>query len=117
MEVGLAVQTALSRLTEDQRETVVLKIYEGFKFEEMAEILGAGVDNQVAPLHRPRPAQGFPVSDSITGCGMSCSSIDIKDYFFGELPAQDRRTLELHLASCPNCQEELDASISRKMPC
>ncbi len=39
---------------------------------------------------------------------MSCS-FDVKDYFFGELSPQDRRTVDLHLASCPKCQEELDA--------
>lgn len=36
---ALAVTAALGRLSEDQREAVVLKIYQGFKFEEMAEIL------------------------------------------------------------------------------
>ena len=39
---------------------------------------------------------------------MSCL-FDIKDYFFGELSPQDRRTVDLHLPSCPKCQEELDA--------
>jgi RNA polymerase sigma-70 factor (ECF subfamily) len=39
MELSLAVERALSKLSPDQREAVVLKIYQGFKFEEMAEIL------------------------------------------------------------------------------
>jgi len=39
VEVSLAVESALSRLPEEQREAVVLKIYEGFKFDEIAEIL------------------------------------------------------------------------------
>ena len=39
VELSLAVASALDRLTVDQREAVVLKIYQGFKFEEMAEIL------------------------------------------------------------------------------
>jgi RNA polymerase sigma-70 factor (ECF subfamily) len=39
VEVGLAVRAALERLTPEQREAVVLKVYEGFKFEEIAEIL------------------------------------------------------------------------------
>ena len=43
VEVSLAVQSALARLSEDQREAVVLKIYQGFKFEEMAEILSCPV--------------------------------------------------------------------------
>lgn len=40
---------------------------------------------------------------------MSCSPFDLKDYFFGELPPRDRRTVDLHMASCPKCQEEIDA--------
>jgi RNA polymerase sigma-70 factor, ECF subfamily len=39
IELSLAVASALDRLSPDQREAVVLKIYQGFKFEEMAEIL------------------------------------------------------------------------------
>ncbi len=39
METSLAVRSALDRLTPDQREAVILKVYEGFKFEEIAEIL------------------------------------------------------------------------------
>ena len=39
IETSLAVERALSRLSPEQREAIVLKIYEGFKFEEMAEIL------------------------------------------------------------------------------
>ena len=39
METSLAVESALRRLSADQREAVLLKVYQGFKFEEMAEIL------------------------------------------------------------------------------
>ena len=39
VETALAVRTALTHLSPEQREAVVLKIYEGFKFEEMAQIL------------------------------------------------------------------------------
>ncbi len=42
-ELSLAVESALKRLSEDQREAVLLKVYQGFKFEEMAEILGCPV--------------------------------------------------------------------------
>ena len=43
LELALAVQRALTRLSEDQREAIVLKVYQGFKFEEMAEVLGCPV--------------------------------------------------------------------------
>jgi RNA polymerase sigma-70 factor (ECF subfamily) len=39
VEVSLAVEAALARLSPEQREAVVLKVYEGFKFEEIAQIL------------------------------------------------------------------------------
>ena len=42
-ETALAVAAALERLPEEQREAVVLKIYEGFKFEEIASILDCPV--------------------------------------------------------------------------
>jgi anti-sigma factor RsiW len=40
---------------------------------------------------------------------MSCSPFDLRDYLFGELPASDRRTVDLHLADCTRCREELDS--------
>jgi len=43
IELSLAVAGALDRLSADQREAVVLKVYQGFKFEEMAEILSCPV--------------------------------------------------------------------------
>ena len=39
IEVALAVESALGRLSAEQREAVVLKVYEGFKFDEIAAIL------------------------------------------------------------------------------
>jgi RNA polymerase sigma-70 factor (ECF subfamily) len=39
VEVTLAVEAALARLSAEQREAVVLKVYEGFKFDEIAQIL------------------------------------------------------------------------------
>ena len=51
MELTLAVQGALARLSEDQREAVLLKIYQGFKFEEMAEILDCPVSTIKSRLY------------------------------------------------------------------
>lgn len=39
VEVTLAVESALKRISPEQREAVVLKVYEGFKFDEIAAIL------------------------------------------------------------------------------
>jgi RNA polymerase sigma-70 factor (ECF subfamily) len=51
MELNLAVESALGRLSPDQREAVVLKIYQGFKFEEMAEILACPVSTVKSRLY------------------------------------------------------------------
>jgi len=51
MELSLAVASALERLSADQREAVVLKIYQGFKFEEMAEILSCPVSTIKSRLY------------------------------------------------------------------
>ena len=51
METRLAVERALEALSADQREAVVLKIYQGFKFEEMAEILDCPVSTVKSRLY------------------------------------------------------------------
>jgi len=51
IELSLAVESALKRLSEDQREAVLLKVYQGFKFEEMAEILDCPVSTVKSRLY------------------------------------------------------------------
>ena len=51
VELTLAVAAALERLSPDQREAVVLKIYQGFKFEEMAVILCCPVSTVKSRLY------------------------------------------------------------------
>jgi RNA polymerase sigma-70 factor (ECF subfamily) len=51
LEMTLAVTAALARLSSDQREAVVLKVYEGFKFDEMAEILECPVSTVKSRLY------------------------------------------------------------------
>ena len=40
---------------------------------------------------------------------MSCSPFDLRDYFFGELPEESRRQVDLHTKSCAACREELNS--------
>lgn len=51
VELRLAVEGALGRLSREQREAVVLKIYQGFKFEEMAQILDCPVSTVKSRLY------------------------------------------------------------------
>jgi RNA polymerase sigma-70 factor (ECF subfamily) len=50
-ELAIAVAGALARLTPEQREAVVLKIYQGFRFEEMALILECPVSTVKSRLY------------------------------------------------------------------
>ena len=87
IELSLAVASALDRLSPDQREAVVLKIYQGFKFEEMADILSLpGFHRQIPSVHRHRTAQSRAGSHRNTRRIMSCSPFDLNDYFLKELP-------------------------------
>jgi RNA polymerase sigma-70 factor (ECF subfamily) len=51
IELSLAVESALARLSADQREAVLLKIYQGFKFEEMAVVLSCPVSTVKSRLY------------------------------------------------------------------
>jgi RNA polymerase sigma-70 factor, ECF subfamily len=51
MELSIAVESALKRLSAEQREAVLLKVYQGFKFEEMAEILDCPVSTVKSRLY------------------------------------------------------------------
>ena len=51
IELSMTVAGALGRLSAEQREAVVLKIYQGFKFEEMAEILECPVSTVKSRLY------------------------------------------------------------------
>jgi RNA polymerase sigma-70 factor, ECF subfamily len=51
LELSLAVDSALQRLSDDQREAVLLKVYQGFKFDEMAEILECPVSTVKSRLY------------------------------------------------------------------
>ena len=51
MELSLSVASALDRLSPEQREAVVLKIYQGFKFDEMAVVLECPVSTVKSRLY------------------------------------------------------------------
>jgi RNA polymerase sigma-70 factor, ECF subfamily len=50
-ELALAVEAALARLPAEQKEAVILKVYQGFKFEEMADILECPVSTVKSRLY------------------------------------------------------------------
>jgi len=38
-----------------------------------------------------------------------CSPFDLRDYFFGELDAEQKQTVERHVDACVSCRDELSA--------
>lgn len=50
-ELGLVLEQALAALPSRQREVVLLKVYHGFKFEEIAEILGCPASTAKSRLY------------------------------------------------------------------
>ena len=51
IENRLAVEKALGELPEDQREVVVLKVFQGLKFDEIAAVQGAPVSTVKSRLY------------------------------------------------------------------
>src|SRR5581483_1964861 len=64
VENRLAVEKALRQLPEDQREVVILKVFQNLKFEEIAAIQGAPVSTVKSRLY-----MGFEKLRSILGEG------------------------------------------------
>jgi RNA polymerase sigma-70 factor (ECF subfamily) len=55
-ELRAAIEAALNDLTPEQREAFVLKHVDGHSYEDMAQLLGAGVDALKMRVHRARDA-------------------------------------------------------------
>ena len=55
-ELSAQLASALARLTPEQREAFVLKFVDGRTYEEMAGLLGTGVDALKMRVHRAREA-------------------------------------------------------------
>jgi RNA polymerase sigma-70 factor (ECF subfamily) len=55
-ELAQALESALGRLTAEQREAFIMKHVDGRSYEEMAEVLGTGVDALKMRVYRAREA-------------------------------------------------------------
>ena len=120
IELSLAVESALKVLNEDQREAVLLKVYQGFKFDEMAEILEIPVSTVKSRLYtaldllRLRWLRRYFVKvewsrspEGIMSCKLEDRRPDWKSYALGESDAHARQVAEAHVAGCSECQDEL----------
>ena len=105
VELGLAVATALERLSPEQREAVVLKNLSGFQIRRNGrDFVVSGLHGQIPFVYRSRTFEGGSGSgssfDSTRGRIMSCSPFDLNDYFLQELPDPQQRQVEAHVKKC-----------------
>ena len=62
-ELGAAIEAALNDLTPEQREAFVMKHVDGQSYEDMAQLLGVGVDALKMRVHRARDALQTSLGD------------------------------------------------------
>jgi RNA polymerase sigma-70 factor (ECF subfamily) len=104
-----AVESALDRLTEEQREVLLLRDMEGLSAPEVAEALGLEVQAVKSRLHRARAALREALRGTLErhapaplpGCPDVLAAFSRK--LEGELGAEDCATMERHVEACPAC--------------
>lgn len=105
------LQDGLVRLPFIYRAAVVLHDVEGWTVPEIARVAGIELPAAKQRLRRGRMmlvtalARGRERTAVLEGVPMRCwdARIKVSDYLDGELPPEERRTLEDHLRSCPTC--------------
>ena len=113
------IRTALDDLPPRQRQVVLLRDVEGLSHDEACSVLGISAGNQRLLLHRGR-SRLRELLEAEMGKGRLMLSLRrrdivcqqavelITDYLEGALSRRDRRRLEAHLRSCPNCATYLE---------
>lgn len=105
------LEDALVHLPFDYRAAVVLHDVEGWTVKEIADAAGIGLPAAKQRLRRGRMmlvsqlARGAERREALKGVPLRCWDARrlVSDYLDGELPAQARGALELHLETCPTC--------------
>jgi len=108
-ELRGVLSDALSALSDDQREVLLMRDMEGLSAAEVADSLGIGVDAVKSRLHRARVAlreamRGLLERDAPppkADCPDLLAAFSHK--LEGDLSSEDCASMEQHLASCPSC--------------
>lgn len=106
-----ALEDALSRLPYTYRSVVVLHDQEGWTVPEIAATFEVGLPAAKQRLRRGRMMlvsaleEAEPRRRATGGLPMRCwdARLAVSDYLDGELPAEQRHSLEAHLEGCPTC--------------
>src|SRR5207247_11227189 len=108
-------------LSAEQREAILLKVYQGFLFDEIAEILSCPVSTVKSRIYSGLELMKKSLSEDVGSRGafkdqistetprsqkMNCQ--DAKPLLFDRLlEGGKNRDLDAHLSSCSACREEL----------
>lgn len=119
------IQAAMSSLTPDAREVLVLRDVEGLSAEEAAEVLDVSVPALKSRLHRARlalSAQLAAVLEAPPG-GAACPDLaaELSAYAADEVDQAMCERIEAHLSRCPRCAAACEAlkrtvSMCRALP-
>ncbi|MEZ4442784.1 MAG: sigma-70 family RNA polymerase sigma factor [Polyangiaceae bacterium] len=118
-ELRRAVERAIARLDDEQREVLVLRDVEGASGAETAQILGISVAAMKSRLHRARKALREALEPVVTPPLDSCP--DIVGLFSEKLEdtisTHDCRVMQDHLDGCAICRQTCQALESALAAC
>jgi RNA polymerase sigma-70 factor (ECF subfamily) len=92
--------TALSKIPPQQRQSIVLREFEGRSYAEIAEILGVTTSALETLLFRARRSIAEELEHQLT---CTDAQLAISKSVDGRLGRKERRRLRDHLAECPDC--------------
>ena len=114
-EIGAALDAAIGALEPMYREVLVLRDVEGLTAQEVATVLGVGVDAVKSRLHRARLAVRDRLAPMLAPAGPP-SGADCPDlgpvlsrYLEGDIGPDQCVAMERHVAQCPQCQARCDS--------
>jgi RNA polymerase sigma-70 factor (ECF subfamily) len=122
-ELRRAVELALSRLSEEHREVLLLRDMEGLTAPDVAQSLGLSVEAVKSRLHRARAALRAALSTTLEAKAArrapSCPDIvaAFSQKLEGDLGVDDCAAMERHIAACPACASACTALRSALWAC
>jgi RNA polymerase sigma-70 factor (ECF subfamily) len=114
-ELSASLTKALSTLSEEHREVLVLRDMEGLTAPEAAAALGISVDALKSRLHRARAALRSALKpvlerDELPRPGTCPDVLTLwSQKLEGELRAEDCAAMEAHVQVCPSCSAQCGA--------
>lgn len=114
-QLRAALERALSALSDEHREVLLLRDLEGLSASEVADSLGISVDAVKSRLHRARASLRNAIDAELErhapppgpGCPDVLTAFSRK--LEGELGSADCEAMEKHLETCPACNASCSA--------